>query len=440
MHHSQQLAAKAVSGVLSGKNLSQQLNALFKLSPHLTGQQRAMAQDLSYGTLRFYWRYAAILRQLLKKPLKAPTVEHLLLVALHQLSSSPAQAHTIVNQTVEAVAQSGHGWCKGLTNAVLRQFLRQQDTLITIAEQEPQARYCYPDWWLKKMQQQYPEHWQSILLTGNRHPPLTLRVNLRKTNVAAYQVLLSTAGIASRILGNQAICLLNPVPVENLPQFAQGWVSVQDWGAQLAAPLLDVQPGMAVLDACCAPGGKTGHLLELADIHLTALDHDAQRQQRTNENLARLGLSARLLTGSAAHHDWWDGTPFDRILADVPCSASGVVRRHVDIKHLRRNTDIVSFSQQQSAILPALWRLLAKGGKLLYVTCSLFSEENQAQIFAFLQQHPDAVSLPLPDLTAQMIQTIPRQAMIESRQMFAMQVLPCDAHDGFFYALLEKQH
>ena len=268
-----------------------------------------------------------------------------------------------------------------------------------------------------------------MLGAGNAQPPMTLRVNRRQCNPVRYQDELAQAGIESHVLGSQALMLARPLHVDKLPGFAQGRVSVQDYGAQLAAELLDVQPGQRVLDACCAPGGKTGHVLELAEVNMTAVDSDAARLDRTRSNLLRLGLPAQLLVGDAATPaGWWDGKPFDRILADVPCTASGIVRRHVDIKWLRREADVASFARQQATILHSLWQLLAKGGKLLYATCSIFHEENQQQVDEFLGRQTDAAQLPLNLESG-------KTSLINQQQG---QLRPCAEHDGFYYALLQK--
>jgi 16S rRNA (cytosine967-C5)-methyltransferase len=274
---------------------------------------------------------------------------------------------------------------------------------------------------------QYPNHWQGMLDAGNQHPPMTLRLNTKKVSVEKYLGELAAQNLESVHIGMQAIKLTKPLPVEKVLGFVAGDVSVQDYGAQLAAYFLDAQPNMRVLDACCAPGGKTGHILELVDVNMTALDSDAVRLQRVQSNLDRLGLKAKLLVGDAASSAWWDGELFDRILADVPCTASGIVRRHVDIKWLRREADVASFAAQQAKILPSLWQKLAKGGQLLYVTCSVFDEENQAQVNKFLQNNSDAVQINLPqtDMQADITQ-------------INGQLIPSIAHDGFFYALLQK--
>lgn len=430
MYISQQIAANAVNQVLSGRNLTLALPAALASFPNATPQQRGAAADLSYATLRFYGEVNAYLTLLLEKPLTDDRIQALLLVAIYQLLHDKAEAFTVVNQAVHAVSQlrkpAPKSWAKGLVNAILRNFLRKKDALSAQLTNSEVAVYSYPQWWVNKIRAQYPVHWQAMLAAGNQHPPMTLRVNVNKISINDYLQLLVTQDMEATAIGGQAVVLNKPLPVEKIPGFSEGMVSVQDYGAQLAAQLLDAESGMRVLDACCAPGGKTGHILELSDVELTAMDSDAERLQRVQENLNRLELRANLLAADAAGTDWYDGRPFDRILADVPCTASGIVRRHVDIKWLRREADVASFTAQQAKILPNLWQLLAKGGKLLYVTCSVFHEENQKQVDKFLSQHPDARQLPLSlgsckNLTQQ-----------------DGQLIPSTAHDGFFYALLQK--
>jgi 16S rRNA (cytosine967-C5)-methyltransferase len=417
---SQQLAAQAISQVLGGRNLTQALENLWRLHPQLTPQQRAITQDLSYGVLRHYGQLQAVLEQLLERRLEDESVRCLLLAALYQLEHGKASAYAVVDHAVQAAVGMKKVWAKGLVNAVLRNFLRRREALLEAIAGNEVARYSYPQWWIEKLRKDYPAEWVAILEAGNCHPPLTLRVNRRRNSSADYLHKLEELTIGAHPLGASAIMLDQPVPVEKLPGFLEGGVSVQDYGAQFAAELLDVHDGMRVLDACCAPGGKTGHVLETADVAMTAVDSDEIRLARTRSNLDRLGLSAKLVAGDSGNPDtWWDGQPFDRILADVPCSASGIVRRHVDIKWLRRESDLNSFTSQQTQILRGLWRTLANGGKLLYVTCSIFIEENQRQIDAFLAEQADARQLPLAGL---------RDG----------QLLPCADNDGFFYALLQK--
>jgi 16S rRNA (cytosine967-C5)-methyltransferase len=417
---SQQLAAQVIAQVLEGRNLTQALEQLWRQHPQLTPQQRAMTQDFGYGVLRHYGRLDAILNRLVERRLEDGLVRCLLLTGLYQLEYGKASVYAVVDHAVKTAARMKKPWAKGLVNAVLRNFLRRRETLIAEVVRDEQALYSYPQWWIDKLKRQYPERWSEILEAGNVHPPMTLRVNRRHGSAGDYLRRLEDAGIAARGLGDAAVMLAQPVPVEKLPGFLDGDVSVQDYGAQFAAHLLDLEDGMRVLDACCAPGGKTGHALETANVAMTAIDSEESRLDRTRSNLDRLGLSAQLIVGDSGNPDeWWDGQPFDRILADVPCSASGIVRRHVDIKWLRREADLASFTSQQSRILRGLWRTLANGGKLLYVTCSIFLEENQRQIDAFLAEQADARQLPLAGL---------RDG----------QLLPCADHDGFFYALLQK--
>lgn len=437
MYISQQIAANTVNQVLAGRNLNLALASAMANFPNATAQQRGAAQDLSYGTLRFYGEIDAYLYQLLEKPLTDGRIHTILLVAIYQLLHDKADAFTVVNQAVHAVSElkrpAPKAWAKGLVNAILRNFLRQKDTLAKKLNGNLQAHFSYPDWWIKKLQTQYPKYWEAILNVGNQHPPMTLRVNVRHEKAENYFRLLQRQNITATHLSAEAITLAKPLPVEKVTGFNDGVVSVQDYGAQLAAHLLDLQNGQHVLDACCAPGGKTSHILELADVNLTALDNDETRLQRVQSNLTRLKLKAKLLLGDAAKNDWFndgfDGQLFDRILADVPCTASGIVRRHVDIKWLRREADIASFTAQQAKILPSLWQMLAKGGKLLYVTCSVFYEENQGQVNQFLQKNPDATQLPF---------ALPTGYLAQHLTHLEGQLLPSDAHDGFFYALLQK--
>jgi len=423
---SQQIAAIAVSDVLSGRNLTLALPKALSGYPAATQQQRGAAADLSYGTLRFYGEVNAYLEKLLEKSLNNEHITALLLVAIYQLLYDKADDFTVVNQAVKAAGDAKPRWAKSLVNGVLRNFLRQKDALLERIKKDEVALYSYPQWWINKLKNQYPTAWQCILNVGNEHPPMTLRVNVKKSNAQEYCQQLSHQEIEAKLLGVQAVMLAKPLPVEQVPGFAEGVVSVQDYGAQLAAHLLNMKPRMRVLDACAAPGGKAGHILELADVSLTALDNDAGRLSRVESNLKRLNLSANCQLGDAA--TWKAEKPFDRILADVPCTASGIVRRHVDIKWLRRESDIASFCAQQAVILGNLWQLLAKGGKLLYVTCSIFDEENQQQIDHFLQKNKDATQHPLL-----LTNNIDKNIQIENGQL-----IPTSQHDGLFYALLQK--
>lgn len=460
MYISQQIAANAVADVLAGRNLTLALPDALKRFSVATPQQKGAAADLSYGTLRFYGEVNAYLEKLLEKPLSNEHVTALLLVAIYQLLHDKADDFTVVNQAVTAASYAKPRWAKGLVNGVLRNFLRQKTDIEQQLKANEVAQYSYPQWWIDKLKTQYPEPennqknsqnsmtasqypcgFQSILKTGNLHPPLTLRVNIRQTSTEAYLQLLARQDIEATHLGADAVMLEKPIPVEQIPGFLEGVVSVQDYGAQMAAHLLspylsNLNPNLnhevRVLDACAAPGGKTGHLLELFDVDLTALDNDAARLQRVQSNLTRLKLDANLVLADAAKFK--ADKPFDYILADVPCSASGIVRRHVDIKWLRRERDIASFTQQQSAILQQLWQCLAKKGKLLYVTCSIFNEENQQQIDQFLQKNADATQLPLL-LTKDVDNNIDTKYVQDAK---SVQLIPNGQHDGLFYALLQK--
>ncbi|WP_047393608.1 16S rRNA (cytosine(967)-C(5))-methyltransferase RsmB [Chitinibacter sp. ZOR0017] len=426
----QTLACETLFAVLGGQNLTEALGTTWRQNPNLTPQQRGAVQDISYGTLRHLGLLEAVLQQLATKPVKEQEVRILLLISLYQLQFTRAGAHAVVDHAVEVASKIGSGKAKGLVNAVLRNFLRQQAELISAAQKNERGRFSHPKWWLTAMKQAYPKQWQQILQANNSHPPMTLRVNCRHTSAEAYLARLNEVGITGRILGPQAIQLDKPQAVDALPDFAAGWVSVQDWGAQAAAYLLDVRDGQRVLDACAAPGGKTGHLLELAELDLLALDADAKRLECVSNNLERLQLSARTACADAAEPaSWWDGQLFDRILADVPCSATGVTRRHPDIKWLRRPDDFAELQCQQEKMLDQLWSLVASGGKLLYATCSVFPAENQAAVAAFAARHPDAIAEPLqhPAIPADLI-----------RDGQGGQLLPNADHDGFFYALFRK--
>ncbi len=405
-------AAEAIAQVRAGKSLAEAF-ARLKGGSAL----RAAAQDLAYGTLRSLGLIDALLAQLLHRPAK-PLIAALLAAALYQLRARPAAIHTTVDQAVRA-AERLEPAAKGLVNAVLRNYLRQVDALLARCTSEV-ARLSYPQWWIDRARAAYPLEWEALLAAGNLHPPMCLRVNARKLAAADYLAKLAQAGIAAERVGPQALLLARPLPVERLPGFAQGEVSVQDAGAQLAAALLDVGAGMRVLDACAAPGGKASHILELADCELTALDSDAPRAARIGENFARLGLRGRVACADClAAATWWDGAGYDRILLDAPCTGSGVVRRHPDIKWLRRESDIDALAHTQVRMLDALWQLLAPGGKLLYATCSVFAEENTQVIESFLARGAGARRLPLAGLAGG-------------------QLLPDARHDGFFYALLQK--
>jgi len=420
--HIQYAASIVVQQVLAkGRNLDQALKESLRNKDAWLPAQRAALQDLSYGTLRFYGQLQAMLDMLLHKPLSDERVNFLLLVALYQLQYGKSAQHAVVDHSVRA-AQKLNPRVSGLVNAILRNFLRNQTVLLEQAGQHAGGKYSYPQWWVDELNEQYGERSTEIFEAGNQRPPMTLRVNCRRNTTAEYLTLLERHGLSARLIEPDALQLDKPVTVDKLPGFFEGLASVQDAGAQYAALILDAHDGMRVLDACAAPGGKTAHILERATVEMVAVDKDAKRLQLVRENLRRLNLTAQLVVGDATRPEmWWDGKLFQRILADVPCSASGVARRHPDIKWLRRSRDIAGFAAQQNNILRALWRLLAQGGKLLYATCSVFQQENEQVVAAFLTHQPDAQRLPI---------TLPDD--IEG------QLLPNDQHDGFYYALLQK--
>ncbi len=426
MERTQCLAAHVVGRVLAGRSLDSELTAVWRQQTALSPQQRGAVQDVAYGTLRHLGYVDAAIDRLLSRPLTDLPVRNLLQVTLYQLMHTKAHSYAIVNHAVPAAARLGFPKAQGLVNAVLRNFLRRRDELDAAINATDLGRYSYPQWWIDRVAAEYPESWREILEAGNARPPLTLRVNRRKIARDDYLEILRLQDIAAHAVGLQGIIIEKPRPVSLLPGFAEGQVSVQDAGAQLAAELLDVTDGMRVLDACAAPGGKAAHLLELADIDLTAADIDAQRLQRVTENLTRLSLNAKLLQADAGNAAAWANAGlFDRILADVPCTASGVVRRHPDIKWLRQPDDIAAMGQRQTRILDTLWQLLNRGGKLLYATCSVFNEENGLQVEQFMARHAD-------------VRQIAVSLSAEGLRQSHGQLFPDAAHDGFFYALLEK--
>ena len=418
LHLSLRDAATVVAAVLRGRSLGA---AIEHAGDSGVESPRAALVDLTHGTLRCYGRLQAITRALARKGGAVdPLVESLLWCALYALWSGRYAQYTVVDQAVRACIGLERHAAKGFVNGMLRSYQRESAALDARFAQDLEYRWQHPGWWVEAVRTAWPDDWQAVLDAGNQHPPMTLRVNRRRITPDAYLAKLASAGIGVSEAEALAVRLERPLPVDRLPGFAEGEVSVQDAGAQRAAAWLDLAAGMRVLDACAAPGGKCAHVLEHAEVMLTALDIDAQRCGLIESNLSRLGLSAQVLCADASQPDnWWDGKPYERILADVPCSGSGVVRRHPDMKWLRRASDLKGFAQRQAAILDALWRALAPGGKLLYVTCSVFPEENDAVLDAFCQRTPAARRLALPAGAAP-------------------QLLPGPGHDGFHYALLGR--
>ena len=400
-------AARTVARVAAGRSLSGEA-------------PRAAQLDLTHGTLRRYGRVQALVRELSRRGRPDPLLEALLWCSLYALDSGRYAEYTVVDQAVRACRLLQKWQAKDYVNALLRAYLRERQALAARIASDPEARYQHPGWWIELVRAAYPSAWQSVLEDGNTHPPMALRVNPRRTSLAQYQARLAAAGISAHCVEAQALLLKRPLPVTLIPGFAEGEASVQDAGAQRTAACMELTAGMRVLDACAAPGGKTAQLLESADLELTALDVDAERLQRAARNLERLGLRATLLAADCTRlENWWNGEPFDRVLADVPCTASGVARRHPDVKWLRRAADVATFAARQGAMLDALWQVLRPDGKLLYVTCSVFPQENDQVVEAFAARTPGARRLSLPNAQP-------------------AQLLPDAQHDGFFFALIQK--
>ncbi len=423
------VAAQILQKVLTGGSLSRVLPQELLTCDK---ESQATVQALVYGSLRYFERIEFILKKLLRKPLKKRDriVADLLRIALFELLEEVTPDYAVVDGTVKSV-EGERSWAKGLANAVLRRFIRERSALLKAANSNQVATALLPEWMLKKIQAIYPQCWESIAASLNQAAPMILRINLDRVSRQDYQQHLREAGIDATPIPKlaSAIVLTSPTDVTTLPGFAEGWVSVQDAAAQQAAFLLDSQRGDHVMDACAAPGGKTVHILESAggDLQVTAVESDARRTQRLDDNLQRSGYKAEVKIADVAKlDDWWDGQLFDRILLDAPCSASGVIRRHPDIKRHRRSEDIPSLVAQQTHLLEAVWRTLKPGGRLLYATCSIFPEENSKQIGAFLLKHRDAEELPIDQpwgLTCE----------------HGKQILPGeDGMDGFYYSSLTK--
>jgi 16S rRNA (cytosine967-C5)-methyltransferase len=422
------LSAQAVARVFAGHSLSDILPGCLAQLPD--ARERALLQHLSYGTVRHGHYLQALLAQLLQKPLKAKEyeIEALLLIGLFQHLYSRIPEHAATAETVNAARLLGKSRATGLINAVLRNFQRRRDTLLATITPQQSAYYSHPQWLLHSLQEAWPQQWQEIVTAANQHPPLSLRVNRQQVSREAYQAALSAAGLEAQsgVYAPEALILIKPCDVSELPHFNQGWVSVQDEAAQLAAGLLQLEPGQRVLDACAAPGGKSAHILETCPhLELIALDAHAGRLHAVTDTLQRLQLHAHIHCAAAEDLEtWWDGKPFERILLDAPCSATGVIRRHPDIKYLRRASDIGVLVEKQALLLDKLWQTLAPGGLLLYATCSILPVENVQQIIAFLSRHSDAQELPLT---------------VEWGYPMSVgrQILPATM-DGFYYALLRR--
>ncbi|HTN49480.1 MAG TPA: 16S rRNA (cytosine(967)-C(5))-methyltransferase RsmB [Burkholderiaceae bacterium] len=423
-------AARVWLGFTGGHSLDR---ALAQQSANAPPRLSAATQDASFAAVRHRALIERVLAKLATRP-PAPEVAALLAVALAQLLGDRYASHTVVDQAVEAAHTQFRG-VAGFVNAILRSFLRRRDELLGELQRIDEVRYNAPAWWIRLMREAQPAAWREILECAQMPPPLVLRVNRRRVSVGDILRRLADAGMDATQIGLDAVWLHRPRPVDAIPGFAEGDVSVQDAGAQLAAEWLDVTDGLRVLDACAAPGGKTAHLAERADLDLVAVERDAERARRIDENLVRIGRQAQVLVadaGEASH--WWDGRLFDRILLDAPCTASGIVRRHPDIPWLRRRSDVAHLATEQRALLDALWPLLRVGGRLLYVVCSVFPQEGSEQITQFIGRHADAVPRALPG-GASSVQLLPTatggERWVEGSMWPTL-------HDGFFYASLEK--
>lgn len=421
-------AARAIASVLGGRTLEA---ALAQQRGQVAASERALLQELAFGTVRHWYRLEPWVRQRLRKPLKRRDRDlfALLVAGVYELDVMRTPDHAAVDAWVEATRALGKAWGQGLVNAVLRAVLRGPQH--RVPQEDLGRAYGWPDWLAAALAHDWPDDWARIASTGTRRPPMTLRVNRRRTRRDTYRRRLAADGIETQPVraAPDALVLAEPVAVERLPGFDAGEVSVQDAGAQLAAATLAPKAGERVLDACAAPGGKTGHLAEIAPdmAALVAVESDPDRAERLRSGLARLGVHAQLVVADVSDTSaWWDGRPFDRILLDAPCSGTGVISRHPDIRLLRRAHDIETFASQQAALLEAVWPLLAPGGMLLYATCSILRRENAHPVAAFLERTPDTHVAPLPGLWG--------RADGPGRQ-----ILPGDdGMDGFFYALVGR--
>ena len=421
-------AARTTQRVLHGESLETAMD--YEDVESFAPQSRSAFRDYCAGSLRDWRALEWLAQQSAGRTQFAPQVLGALLnVALYALRSTKVAPHVVVSQAVAACEQLDALPAKGLLNGALRGFQRRADELErALTKQSPGVQWSYPDWWIARLKADWPEQWQQIAQAGNRKPPMALRVNVQKNTPANW---LAQSGLDATPFGPAGVMLKRPIPASQLAGFNEGLVSIQDAGAQLCAEALDLTEGMRVLDACSAPGGKTAALLERANIHLVAVDRDAARQATTREGLARLGLKADVKVADVAHlPSWWDEVPFDRILLDAPCTASGVVRRHPDGKWLKRETDLTNLAALQADLLASLWKTLKPGGLLAYITCSVFREESDRQITRFLSANPDAklrsVVWPEGVVAVGMGQLLPAGAPNTHN------------HDGFFCALLEK--
>lgn len=398
---------------------------------HTLIQASPLAKEIAFGVCRHYFRLQCLGDSLLKKRPNDPAIGMILLMGLYQLLYLHKPEYATVKETVALLDALKKPWAKGLVNAVLRRCCREKEALLAAVETQPDYKFGHPSWFMQQVQQDWPDHWQTILQANDQHPPMSLRVNQARCSREDYLKRLQEKGLAAQAhtYASQGLALKQPCDVHDLPGFDAGDVSVQDESAQLAVTLLDLHPGLRVLDACCAPGGKTCHMLEAENqlAACVALDSDARRLERVKENLLRLHLQATLVTGDGLHpSSWWDGQCFDRILLDAPCSATGVIRRHPDIKLLRQQEDIDQVVAVQKGLLHSLWPLLAPQGRLVYATCSIMPVENEQQIAAFVAAHPDC-------------EVVCQEQAWGIFTGHGWQILPDEGNrDGFFYSVLRK--
>ena len=425
MNHSQWLAAMIVEQVLLGKNLDKSFDLILNKYNNVEIDNLSQIKDMVYGAIRDLGKSNFYINKLVKNKIENRCLEGLLHIALFQITHERSNNFTLVNEAVDAAKKIDHKK-SAFINAVLRNFLRKKDELQQELDEDESAVYSYPNWWIQKVKNQYPKNWKDILTIGNQRPPLALRINLKKIGVNEYSAILDEHKIIHTLVGGECLIINIPLGVDKIPGFSEGKVSVQDFGAQLAAHLIDLKKGHKVLDACSAPGGKACHMLELNSIELLAIESDKKRTNKIQENVDRQGLKAKILNEKiSSQNKWWDKECFDRILLDVPCSASGIVRRHVDIKWLRRINDFKNFGENQQSLLRSVWPMLKENGKLLYITCSIFEEENRDVIEKFKQDAGNVSELSI---------NFPSNVTHINNQ-----ILPSENHDGLFYALLQKK-
>ncbi|MBL6686446.1 MAG: 16S rRNA (cytosine(967)-C(5))-methyltransferase RsmB [Methylophilaceae bacterium] len=418
-------SAKITLDVMEGKNLDKSFEKYFKEnSVFMDNNKIRQIKAICYDSLRYFKTLDFFLQNLVPRKIQNKLIQQLLIVAMNQLTYGNKKNYALVDEVVN-LAKKIDPKQSGFTNAVLRNFLRNKEDLIKKTQQTLESKYNFPLWWIKKLQNSYPNDWESIIHCQNMHPPMTLRMNQTKISLEKYKDYLTDNGIDFCELSPTTIVLNTPKSIDEIIGFNEGWVTIQDFGAQLVKDIMDIKDGQSVLDACSAPGGKTGHILECFDVNLVALEIDSKRAQRVHENLTRLGLTAKVVNASLSKiNNWWDKKKFDRILLDVPCSGSGVVRRNIDIKWLRRERDFEKFRYEQVDMLENVWPLLKKKGKLLYVTCSIFEEENVKVIEQFMKKNKDVNLLKI-------------KFPINTKRL-GNQLIPSKNHDGFYYELLEK--